>query len=114
MAGKLNNLYYVVSSMDRSQAFYQEALGLDIMFRDGDRWLQMSAGEGRIAFASAEEAAPEAAGAVAILEVPDIEAALTRISVAGGDISKIRDMGNHGKTAWFKDPDGNTLQLISR
>ena len=34
---KLQNAYYVTSDMERAVGFYRDALGLDLMFQDGEK-----------------------------------------------------------------------------
>ena len=49
-----------------------------------------------------------------VFEVDDIEAVSGALEAAGGEILGIRDMGDHGKTLSFRDPDGNLVQLYQR
>lgn len=111
---KLQNAYYVTGDMGRAIAFYRDTLGLDLMFQDGGKWAQLKAGGVNFALSSAEEAPDGAVGATVVFEVPDAGAAGAAITAAGGEILGERDMGDHGKTVTFRDPDGNLVQLYQR
>ena len=111
---KLQNTYYVTSDMERSVGFYRDALGLDMVFQDGEKWTQFKAGGVNFAMASKEEAPKGALGATVVFEVDDIEAVSGALEAAGGEILGTRDMGDHGKALSFRDPDGNLVQLYQR
>ena len=111
---KLQNAYYVTADMDRAVAFYRDTLGLDLAFQDGARWTQFKAGGINFALSSMDEAPEGAVGATVVFEVPDIAAAAAAIEAGGGEVLGERDMGDHGKTLTFRDPDGNLLQLYQR
>lgn len=111
---KLQNAYYVTGDMDRAIAFYRDALGLDLAFQDGDKWAQLKAGGANFALSSRDEAPDGAVGATVVFEVSDAAAAGAAIAAAGGEVVGERDMGSHGKTLTFRDPDGNLVQLYQR
>jgi predicted enzyme related to lactoylglutathione lyase len=111
---KLQNAYYVTTNMDRAVAFYGDVLGLPTKFRDGTNWTQFDAGGVNFSVSSPQEAAAGATGAVVIFEVDDIDAMRQRLSDAGADILDSRDMGDHGRSLTFRDPDGNLAQLFQR
>ncbi|CAN0553768.1 MAG: VOC family protein [Alphaproteobacteria bacterium] len=111
---KLQNAYYVTSDMERAVGFYRDALGLDLMFQDGEKWTQFKAGGVNFAMASDDEAPDGAVGATVVFEVDDIATMSAAIEAAGGEIFGTRDMGDHGKTLTFRDPDGNLVQLYQR
>jgi predicted enzyme related to lactoylglutathione lyase len=111
---KLQNAYYVTRDMGRAVAFYRDTLGLDLAFQDGDRWTQLKAGGVNFALSSLDEAPDGAVGATVVFEVPDIDAAAQAIGAGGGEVLGTRDMGSHGKTLTFRDPDGNLVQLYQR
>lgn len=111
---KLQNAYLVTREMDRAVAFYREALGLTLRFRDGTRWAQFDAGGANVSLSAPEEAADGACGAVLVFEVDDLEAAAARVAAHGGTLGVHRDMGTHGRTLTVRDPDGNVIQLFQR
>lgn len=111
---KLQNAYYVTGDMERAVAFYRDALGLAVKFQDGAKWAQFDAGGVNFSLSSPEEAVVGARGAVIIFEVDDLDAARGRLEGAGGAVLDTRDMGAHGRSLTFRDPDGNLVQLFQR
>lgn len=109
---RIHNVYQVTTDMDRAVAFYRDALGLEVKFRDGDNWCQLAAGDTRLALASPAEAAPAVAGSVVVFRVGDLDAACAALAAAGTEILTRRDMGAHGRVATLRDPDGTVLQLF--
>jgi catechol 2,3-dioxygenase-like lactoylglutathione lyase family enzyme len=114
MVSRVQNVYYVVADMDRSVEFYRETLGLDLRFRDGDRWTQFSVGASSLSLSSRDEAATGVAGAVVVLEVDDLAAARERLRAGHAHVFADREMGAHGRSLAFRDPDGNVVQLLER
>ncbi|MCL6563139.1 MAG: VOC family protein [Firmicutes bacterium] len=109
---RVKNAFLVVSDMASAVQFYQEVLCLPLQFQDGHRWTQFKVDGFTWALASPEEAAlPAGSNALLTLEVDDLEATRRRLADAGIAVSAVRDMGPHGKTARFQDPDGNWIQL---
>ncbi len=111
---KLQNAYYVTRDMDAAVAFYRDALGLSMKFQDGAKWAQFDAGGVNFSLSSPDEAAEGARGGVVIFEVDDIEAARGRLVEHGATVLDSRDMGSHGRSLTFRDPDGNLVQLFER
>lgn len=111
---RLQNAYYVTADMDRAAAFYGDVLGLPTKFRDGMKWAQFDAGGVNFSLSSPEEAAAGATGAVVIFEVDDIDEMRRRLESAEASVLDARDMGDHGRSLTFRDPDGNLVQLFQR
>ena len=111
---RLQNVFVVARKPGELHAFYADALGLPLKFRDQDRWIQYGVGNTNVALASPEEAAPASAGLVMVFEVEDFEGAQERISAAGGQVLGVRDMGSHGTVLSLRDPEGNLVQLFKR
>lgn len=111
---KLQNAYYVTGDMERAVRFYRDALGLTMKFQDGAKWAQFDAGGVNFSVSSPEEAAENAQGAVVIFEVDDIEATRAKVEREGATVLGARDMGGHGRSLTFRDPDGNVVQLFQR
>ena len=67
---KFSSAYYVVNNMDQAVNFYQDILGLDVKFRDGDRWTQFDVNGVGVALADPSEGpVPPGGGATVVLEV---------------------------------------------
>ncbi|MGJ7506421.1 VOC family protein [Variovorax sp. GT1P44] len=111
---RLQNVFVVAQRPGELHAFYENALGLPLKFRDQDRWIQYAVGNTNVALASADEAAPASAGLVMVFEVEDFEGARERIEAAGGQMIGVRDMGSHGAVLSLRDPEGNMVQLFKR
>jgi len=111
---RLQNVYVVAERPAQLHAFYESALGLQLKFRDQDRWIQYGVGNTNVALACSEEAAPAVSGLVMVFEVEDFAGAQERITGAGGQVLGLRDMGAHGAVLSLRDPEGNVVQLFRR
>jgi predicted enzyme related to lactoylglutathione lyase len=111
---RLQNVYLVAQRPAELHSFYESALGLELKFRDKDRWFQYGVGNTSVAVACKEEAAPATSGLVMVFEVDDFAGAEERIAGAGGQVLGIRDMGAHGAVMSLRDPEGNVVQLFKR
>jgi predicted enzyme related to lactoylglutathione lyase len=111
---RLQNVYVVAERPAELLAFYESALGLQLKFRDQERWFQYGVGNTSVALACREEATPATSGLVMVFEVEDFAAAQERIAGAGGQVLGIRDMGAHGAVLSLRDPEGNVVQLFKR
>lgn len=111
---RLQNVYVVAQRPAELHAFYESALGLQLKFRDKDRWFQYGVGNTSVALACREEAAPATSGLVMVFEVSDFAGARERIAGAGGEVLGVRDMGSHGAVMSLRDPEGNVVQLFKR
>ena len=110
----VRSVYITVRDMDLMQAFYGEALGLPLAFRDHDKWCQFKAGPISFALSSPAVAAPGAQGGVIVFEATDVAALTERIEHLGGRQISSRDMGQHGNVVTFADPEDNLFQLHIR
>ena len=111
---RLQNVFVVAERPAQLHAFYESALGLQLKFRDKDRWIQYGVGDANVALACREEAGPATTGVVMVFEVSDFAEATQRISAAGGEVLGTRDMGSHGAVLSLRDPQGNVVQLFKR
>lgn len=111
---RLQNVFVVAERPAELHAFYAQALGLQLKFRDHDRWIQYAVGNTSVALACREEAAPATSGVVMVFEVDDFTATAERVAAAGGEVLGTRDMGAHGAVLSLRDPEGNTVQLFKR
>lgn len=111
---RLQNVFVVAERPAELHTFYESALGLQLKFRDKERWFQYGVGNTNVALACRDEAAPATSGLVMVFEVDDLDAARERIAAAGGEVLGLRDMGAHGAVLSLRDPEGNVVQLFKR
>lgn len=105
-----------VSDLDRAETWYQEKLALTPDQRDsGGFWYQFDGETWLHVYKT--DAAGTAQNTVAGITVEDIEAVMAELRDRGVDFEDY-EMTENGlatfetaKTAWFKDPDGNTYEL---
>jgi len=111
---RLQNVFVVAERPAELHSFYESALGLQLKFRDQDRWIQYGVGNTSVALACGEEAAPAVSGLVMVFEVHSFDGAQERIAASGGEVLGTRDMGSHGAVLSLLDPEGNIVQLFKR
>ena len=111
---RLQNVFVVAQRPAELHAFYESALGLQLKFRDKDRWIQYGVGNTSVALACREEAVPATSGVVMVFEVSDFTETAERVAAAGGEVLATRDMGSHGAVMSLRDPEGNIVQLFKR
>ncbi len=112
---RLRQVYFPSQSPEVLATFFEEVLGLEPQFRDGDRWIQFRAGDVSVAVASEEEATGTPEGsAVPVFEVSDLDAMVASATAAGAEAGTIRDMGAHGRTALLVLPGGAHVSLFAR
>jgi len=114
MLKRVQSVYYTVKDMNRAVAFYENAMGMKLKFRDGDKWAQFDAGNVSVALSSPEESASKEGGAVVAFEVDDMAAHEAKLVASGGVVLQRRDMGSHGQVVAFRDCDGNVVQLFAK
>src|SRR5690606_29385462 len=94
---RLRQIYVHASEPDGLARFIDQALGLPLQFRDGDRWIQFRVSDVSIAVASAAEAAGVPSNcAVPVFEVTDLSEMLIAARDGGAEVGVLRDMGDHG------------------
>ena len=112
---KFSSAYYVVDNMDRAVEFYTGILGLDVKFRDGDRWTQFDVNGTAVALADADEGSvPPGGGATVVLEVEDLTAMRAKLEEKNVTVNDTVDMDGHGKYFTAVDPAGNIVQIFAR
>ncbi|MBT5774839.1 MAG: glyoxalase/bleomycin resistance/dioxygenase family protein [Dehalococcoidia bacterium] len=112
---RLRQAYVVAEDIDAVAAFYADGLGLELQFRDGDRWVQYGAGDVSFGVASVEESGGAAIGsAVPVFEVDDIAAQIATATAAGATLVSSRDMDGHGQMATLTEPSGALIALMQR
>ena len=112
---KFSSAYYVVKDMDKAVGFYQDILGLNIKFRDGDRWTQFDVNGVAVALADPSEGSvPPGGGGTVVLEVDDLGEMRDKLTQNGVTVNDIVDMGGHGRYFTAVDPAGNIVQIFAR
>lgn len=112
MIQRIHNVYLVVSNMDRSVAFYRDALGLTLRFAT-PYWAEFDVHGFTLALQFTGPTNPFAGGgAVVDFEVKDIEGMIARLKAIETEfVAEVLDQ-TYGKIAKFRDPDGNILGLF--
>ncbi|MFE3059526.1 VOC family protein [Nocardia sp. NPDC059239] len=97
----------VAAAMD-----YYRTLGLDIIFRDGERYGALkNFDQALFVAAPSEQVLP---GKVCILvKVPDLEAAIREVRAAGGRVETEIEQGPHETRVGVIDPMGNATILFT-
>jgi catechol 2,3-dioxygenase-like lactoylglutathione lyase family enzyme len=122
MLGKNNAVANLaVRDLDRARAFYTETLGLKQVDNEGDELVVLKSGDSMLNVYRSEYAGTNEATAVT-WAVDDIDAEVAALKGKGiffehydmpglaleGDVH----VGGGMKIAWFKDPDGNILNIV--
>ena len=111
-----------VKDLDRARVFYEDTLGLKTRDEMGGEVLTMESGDTLINVYRSEFAGTNKATALTF-QVDDLEREVGELKDKGiffehydlpgmsrqGDVHVCGDM----KVAWFKDPDGNILNIVS-
>ncbi|MCW3835326.1 VOC family protein [Sphingomonas canadensis] len=103
-----------VTSLDRAVAWYQEVLGMTLLYRaDAIAWCELTTGVARVNLGLGQaESVPQGGGATLTFGVKDIVAAKAALDAVGvrqdGGINEIPGMV---KLLTFYDPDGNVLMF---
>jgi catechol 2,3-dioxygenase-like lactoylglutathione lyase family enzyme len=117
----LDHVWFFVSDMERSIAFYRDALGLALAMRHGDEWAELEAGGVRIGLhGSTSDRPPRGAtdganpqGGTVVFRVEHLELAKARLEERGVVFHEhLGEVPGYARYASFEDPDGNHLQLI--
>ena len=101
-----------VEDLPAAARFYEQALGLAPLFRDGDRFCAFDAGGVRIALASGSEALT-AAPAVSY-RVDDVPEVVARLEAAGAVLRRGPETGPDEVRAVLSDPAGNAFVVYAR
>jgi catechol 2,3-dioxygenase-like lactoylglutathione lyase family enzyme len=113
-----------VKDLDRAKQFYEEVLGLTPIEAEGDDLIVFQSGVSTLNVYRSQYAGTNQATAVTWAVGDEIEALVSALKAKGvrfehydmpdtrleGDIHVTGEM----KVAWFKDPDGNILNLINQ
>ena len=112
MLGRVEQVWFWVSDMDRAIAFYTEALGLELAQRHGEEWAAFDAGAVRLALHGGANEDRDPGGTV-VFEVEDLDAARFAMELHGAVFDPhVGEVEGLARFASFTDPDGNRMQLI--
>ena len=112
-----------VKDMTVARAFYEGLLGLQVETTHGDDMLLLKSGETRINLYRSDFAGTNQATALTWAVGPQLEQIVEELRAHAiafehydmPGVQRTGDVHDAGgmKTAWFKDPDGNILNLIN-
>ncbi len=113
-----------VKDLAKAGAFYENTLGLKPVEREGEEVIVFASGDTLINVYRSDFAGTNKATAVTWTVGDEIEAIAQALAAKGvpfehyewPGMSRVGDIHVDGdmKVAWFKDPDGNILNLINR
>ncbi|MGP0564709.1 MULTISPECIES: VOC family protein [unclassified Nitrospina] len=108
---KIAFVHYGTLDLDRAVAFYQNVLGMKLMFKEND-WAEFDLNGQRLALRRVDRWDPEAkAGARVHLEARPIELVVEVLKNKGVAFAHDIEEYPYGKLATFLDPDGNRIGL---
>ena len=111
MINKIAFTHYCATDMERSVNFYQNILGLTLLFKRDD-WSEFSIGGQRLAIRKEKSVVKSPhAGAVVSLETEAIEKLVALLKGKGVRFVEEVQTFPYGKLASFLDPDENLIGL---
>jgi len=107
-----------VHDLERAVGFYQEVLGLPLLYQFPPKLAFFDAAGVRLMLSLPEDPQFDHPGSILYFKVGDIQAAWSALREGGADLIRGPEltarMPDHELwMAFFKDPDGNTLALMS-
>ena len=113
-----------VKNLERAKKFYEDILGLTQIGSEGEEAITFKSGNSVINVYQSQYAGTNKATAVTWVVGQDVEGFVQQLKAKGiafehydmpgvtrnGDVHIAEDM----KVAWFKDPDGNILNIANR
>lgn len=117
---------FSVNDVEKARAFYGGTLGFDVKDQMGG--LLITVPTGQVVYAYPKPNHEPATFTVLNFEVADLDAAISQVESLGLTLEKypsspempvdekgvLRDPERGGGIAWFKDPAGNVLSVMSR
>ncbi|MEV0702209.1 VOC family protein [Saccharopolyspora sp. NPDC050389] len=108
MALALRTVLIPVADLDAAIDFYTDGLGLEVKFRDGDRYLALDGGACTLALATADEH-PAPDGVAVAFKADDVAEAVRVLVAAGAEVVRPPSRGDHEMRALLHDPAGTAL-----
>jgi len=105
-----DTVFYYVTDMEASVAFYRDTLGLPLVSQDYVARFDLDGVLIELVPQPPGSVVPGNGNARLCFSVADLEATLDKMRASGIPISKIKEKKD-GKLAFFRDPDGNELCL---
>lgn len=109
--GRLRGIVLSVDDMDAECAFYEKVLGLQVKFRDGDRWAAFDVEGISFGLAGTSERLPDRSALS--VRAADVDAAVDRAVEAGAEVVLPAEDGRHERRAAVRDPAGQLIVLYS-
>jgi catechol 2,3-dioxygenase-like lactoylglutathione lyase family enzyme len=113
-----------VKNLEIAKKFYEETLGLTQIGAEGQQVIVFRSGSSTIYVYKSQYAGTNQATALTWVVGKDIEGVVRKLKDKGvtfehydmPDVTREGDIHGSGnmKVAWFKDPDGNILNIINR
>jgi catechol 2,3-dioxygenase-like lactoylglutathione lyase family enzyme len=122
MLRTLGILHFTLGVRDiaRSVAFYRDIVGLEVLKVNGDRMAFLRSGKDQLVLVRHDadnSDTPSALHQAFIVEPRDFAPSIAFLESNGVEILKIDDRDDptatfSGRSAYFRDPDGNVLEII--
>jgi predicted enzyme related to lactoylglutathione lyase len=115
---RIGQISVTVRDVDRAVAFYRDVLGMPLLFQVPPKMAFFDCGGIRLMLALPEEPEFDHPGSVLYYKVDDIQGTWTALKDHGADLRRephlLARMPDHELwMAFFRDPEGNTLALMS-
>ena len=104
-------IWYRVSDLEASRAFYRDVLGFtERFFDENERWATLDRDATEIAIGEGGDD-PGEEGQVATIDVADVKAERERLEQAGAEVGTVLELHGAMRLLDVFDPDGNRIQL---
>lgn len=115
MFQKIAFIHYCTQNLDRALKFYRDILGLKLLVQN-EEWVEFEVGGQRLALRlidpwTTSTESPNVSGAMVWLEACPIEKTIETLKDKKVIFINVLETFSYGKTATFKDPDGNLIGL---
>ena len=122
MVGEKSFSGFAVKDLEAARRFYAETLGVKVTTLDEENGLMQLEFEDRNVLAYAQPDSTPASGTILNFQVDDVEQAVDELSAKGVQFERYDGFDQDDKgiargqgpdIAWFKDPSGNVLSVLS-